>query len=145
MCKKSKNKFLKIFLKIFYFILLFFLLILFTYFTYFYLIYFFSFRNYAVLCENRRFKPTTVGNALIYSYDKMNIKIIRPKNRAEMEQKIMKVAKGELTADLVYNELLEEIKKAYFFTMDVQTGLLEYLNLFWIKVGGGNNNNIYNN
>ena len=108
-------------------------------------LFFFPFRNYAVLCENRRFKPTIIGNALIYSYDKMNIKIIRPKNRAEMEQKIMKVAKGELAADLVYNELLEEIKKAYFFTMDVQTGLLEYINLFWIKVGGANNNNQNNN
>ena len=92
--------------------------------------------------DNRRFKPTPIGNALIYSYDKRNIKIIRPKNRAEMEQKIMKVAKGELTSDFVYKEIQEEIKKAYLLTLEQQNNLIQYIKLFWSNVAHNNNDNI---
>lgn len=66
------------------------------------------------LVEGRRLVPTPLGIALIKAYRELNVELIEPTVRANVECKLSKIACGEADFATVRDQILSFYREKYF-------------------------------
>ncbi|KAI1722746.1 DNA topoisomerase domain-containing protein [Ditylenchus destructor] len=78
-------------------------------------------RNYVKVESGRRLVPTTLGIALVHGYYRVDLELIRPDMRGEVEKQLELIAKGMADYNAIKNHTLEMFRRKFaFFVANVE-------------------------
>ena len=70
-------------------------------------------RDYALKDENQRFKPTSLGYALVLAYEAMGFDLHKPRLRAQMEADLVQIANGAKSRSHVVTECIHIMQQVF--------------------------------
>lgn len=97
-------------------------------------------RGYAEKIQGTFFNPTSLGLALVESYENMGIELAKPKLRAEMEKNMKEIVQGRKNKEQVVRESVQAMLQVYLQINAQKQVFIENVRRFYREEGNLANN-----